>query len=95
MLAHPRQRAVRIPVEQLERELGTERVSTLRRRQRFTGRIHQPELYDVARTASPTAPGVGESPRPAASSEDHRMDKKAKTPKKPKQTKTKDGAKAK
>ena len=40
-------------------------------------------------------PGVGESPRPVASSEDHRMDKKAKTPKKPKQTKTKDGAKAK
>jgi hypothetical protein len=30
-----------------------------------------------------------------ASSEDDRMDKKAKTPKKPKQTKTKDGAKAK
>jgi hypothetical protein len=28
-------------------------------------------------------------------SEDHRMDKKAKTPKKPKQNKSKDGAKAK
>jgi hypothetical protein len=27
--------------------------------------------------------------------EDHRMDKKAKTPKKPKQTKSKDGAKSK
>jgi hypothetical protein len=35
---------------------------------------------------------VRESTRPAVISEDHRMDKKAKNPKKPKQTKTKDGA---
>jgi hypothetical protein len=35
---------------------------------------------------------VRESIRPAVISEDHRMDKKAKNPKKPKQTKTKDGA---
>jgi hypothetical protein len=41
------------------------------------------------------AAGVGESARQADVSEDHRMDKKAKTPKKPKQTKSKDGAKAK
>jgi hypothetical protein len=41
------------------------------------------------------ATGVGESPRSADISEDQPMDKKAKTPKKPKQTKSKDGAKAK
>jgi hypothetical protein len=35
---------------------------------------------------------VRESPPSTAISEDHPMDKKAKTPKKPKQTKTKDGA---
>jgi hypothetical protein len=33
-----------------------------------------------------------ESPTSTAFSEDHPMDKKAKTPKKPKQTKTKDAA---
>jgi hypothetical protein len=33
--------------------------------------------------------------RERSNSEDHRMDKKAKTPKKPKQTKTKDGRTAK
>jgi hypothetical protein len=35
---------------------------------------------------------VRESRRPTVVAEDHRMDKKAKNPKKPKQTKTKDSA---
>jgi hypothetical protein len=35
---------------------------------------------------------VRESRGPAASAEEHPMDKKAKTPKKPKQTKSKDSA---
>jgi hypothetical protein len=35
---------------------------------------------------------VRESPRAIGIEEDHLMDKKAKNPKKPKQTKTKDGA---
>jgi hypothetical protein len=95
MVPQSGQRAVRISIEPLERELGAERISTLLRDHRFTGGVHQPELYDVRCTTSPTGADVGESPRPTAISEDHRMDKKAKTPKKPKQTKTKDGAKAK
>ena len=46
--------------------------------------------------ASPSVAVVRKSPRATGILEDHRMDKKAKTPKKPKQTKTKDGtAKAK
>jgi hypothetical protein len=42
--------------------------------------------------AIPGGRRVRESRRPTVISEDHRMDKKAKNPKKPKQTKTKDGA---
>jgi hypothetical protein len=38
---------------------------------------------------------VRESTRPSVISEDHSMDKKAKTPKKPKQIKAKDSGKAK
>jgi hypothetical protein len=45
----------------------------------------------VSRRPVTIHPGVRESPDPGIS-EDHPMDKKAKTPKKPKQTKTKDGA---
>jgi len=46
--------------------------------------------------ASPSVAVVRKSPRATGILEDHRMDKKAKNPKKPKQTKTKDGtAKAK
>ncbi|HEY8846844.1 MAG TPA: hypothetical protein VIM24_09310, partial [Candidatus Limnocylindrales bacterium] len=46
--------------------------------------------------ASPSVAIVRKSPRATGILEDHRMDKKAKNPKKPKQTKTKDGtAKAK
>ncbi|MEA2544942.1 MAG: hypothetical protein QOI09_215, partial [Chloroflexota bacterium] len=46
--------------------------------------------------ASPSVAIVRKSPRATSILEDHRMDKKAKNPKKPKQTKTKDGtAKAK
>jgi hypothetical protein len=46
----------------------------------------------ISSGVSPLDVRVRESPRPAVIAEDHRMDKKAKNPKKPKQTKTKDGA---
>jgi hypothetical protein len=47
------------------------------------GPIGHPSSHDRA--------DVRKSLRPMGISEDHRMDKKAKNPKKPKQTKTKDG----
>ncbi len=95
MFTQPGQRVIRILVEQLERELGPERVPTVLRRQRFTGRIHQPDCT-TSQEPLHRRPSAWENPPdqwPARRIT--RMDKKAKTPKKPKQTKTKDGAKAK
>jgi hypothetical protein len=46
----------------------------------------------AVKAAVPSRPGRGRIERTHGNAEEHAMDKKAKTPKKPKQTKSKDGA---